>query len=257
MKIGNYDQAIKTGNQKLVGIIQSEYEKYCDWVRQNIFYFSLDPAHQFVTPPDLLNPFLPRLAFSSWGVRAGSPSHGKNLAVDISRSDTSKDIYRIHIGLFGLWLCQFNAGRYHCAISLHNAHIHIDLLPERIGKNTVECKEAYDPAKSLNWVDDMSQSIIPREVQEQIGKVRYYFKNLYTPENIEKVYKNYWFDRIELGYLLPLHLGKKITNSIYEAYKNKASDVISSGTNSIKSMLLKIAGFFLLLNVFKSFGGKK
>lgn len=84
--------------------------------------------------------------------REKSPSHGKLMAIDLSCG-------KIHqIYLFYLYMVRIfkaNNKDYHIAISSHNKHIHIDMLPDRVGKFSVEL---YDESKNLYTFDDFSDS---------------------------------------------------------------------------------------------------
>lgn len=118
----NHSEVISRINKEALPLYQSvrlHYKKFCAWLALNSV------------------PVQP-LVVSSYGYRrlktdSPSGSHYRGLAIDIARPTmlTKKQ----YVGLFGLYLQKF-ASNIHVSISLHNVHLHIDLIKGREGAST-------------------------------------------------------------------------------------------------------------------------
>lgn len=120
-EVTSYFASLHSGvnsSKNLYQNIRMHYKIFSNWLYSNGF-------------------IIPSLYISSYrtGERdnlPSSPSHSRGYAIDISGA-------KLHqIYLFYLYLIHVSGTKHHYAISDHNYHIHIDILPERASKKSVE-----------------------------------------------------------------------------------------------------------------------
>lgn len=119
--------------EKLVKWIDAQYSLFCTFVeaqnrigKQNYISPDLQISSSYRDPKKYTY----------------SKSHSEYKGVDVARYDISMPQQLRYIALFGFWLQKNNNGLAHVAISVHNKHVHIDMLTERLGQNDQEYKKS-------------------------------------------------------------------------------------------------------------------
>ncbi len=205
----NIEPAEKTGCSALAKWVDSEYAYFC------AFISSQGSTNNRFPQPDL--------QITSWGKRDNSDgAHGKNLAIDISRLSTlSPSVQISYICLFGLWLQSKNNNLCHVAISSWNKHIHIDVLPERKNKNTMEI--TYKSSDNKDHYD-------------------------FKPIDYKLIYQQYLITSKSMpDYLQPLYLmAETIRTGKSQTALDPAADAIKQAAGTAKLIFSIAIGVFIL-----------